>query len=141
MLEYNKIVKMEVSNTNKKPPAKAPTLRVIPMPADTNAEGDIFGGWLLSQMDLAGASEAYQYVGHRIVTVGVDSMSFHKPVYVGDEVSFFTDIKKVGRTSISVHIEAWARSRTESDYRMVTEGVYSFVALDHDRRPTEIIKK
>ena len=132
---------MKDNAIHKKPPEKTPTLRVIPMPADTNTEGDIFGGWLLSQMDLAGASEAYQYVGHRIVTVGVDSMNFHKPVFVGDEVSFFTKIKKVGRTSIAVHVEAWARARTESDYRMVTEGVYTFVALDHNRNPTEIIKK
>tara|TARA_B100001167_G_scaffold144044_1_gene92357 strand:+ start:30 stop:428 length:399 start_codon:yes stop_codon:yes gene_type:complete len=129
------------TDTNKKPPEKTPTLRVIPMPADTNAEGDIFGGWLLSQMDLAGASEAYQYVGHRIVTVGVDSMTFHKPVYVGDEVSFFTHVEKVGRTSIAVRVEAWARSRIEKDYRMVTEGVYTFVALDHNRQPTEIVRK
>jgi acyl-CoA thioesterase YciA len=111
------------------------------MPCDTNAEGDIFGGWLLAQMDLAGASEAYQYVGHRIVTVGVNSMTFHKAVYIGDEVSFYTDIQKIGRTSISVHVEAWARRRTESDYRMVTEGIFSFVALDKDRKPTEIKKK
>lgn len=128
-------------NINKKPPQKTPTLRVIPMPADTNAEGDIFGGWLLSQMDLAGASEAYQFVGHRIVTVGVDSMTFHKPVYVGDEVSFFTKVHKVGRTSISIHIEAWARARVELEYRMVTEGVYTFVALDYNRQPTEIVRK
>lgn len=132
---------MQDNDTNKKPSERMPTLRVIPMPADTNAEGDIFGGWLLAQMDLAGATEAYQYVGHRIVTVGVNGMTFHKPVYVGDEVSFFTDIQKVGRTSISVHVEAWARARTEGEHRMVTEGVYSYVALDSDRRPTEIIRK
>ena len=130
-----------IHSKHTQPPQKTPTLRVIPMPADTNAEGDIFGGWLLSQMDLAGASEAYQYVGHRIVTVGVDSMSFHKPVYVGDEVSFFTEIKNVGKTSISVHVQAWARGRVEKEYRSVTEGVYTFVALDHNRNPTEIIKK
>ena len=68
-------------------------------------------------------------------------MNFHKPVYVGDEVSFFTEIKKIGRTSISVHVQAWARRRTEDIYRMVTEGVYTFVALDHNRQPTEIIRK
>jgi acyl-CoA thioesterase YciA len=129
---------MEKSDSPRKIPNTTPTLRVIPMPADTNAEGDIFGGWLLSQMDLAGASEAYQYVGNRIVTVGVDSMNFHKPVYVGDEVSFFTDIRKVGRTSISIHVEAWARGRMKQDYRMVTEGVFTFVSIDHERRPLEI---
>ena len=120
------------------PPEQAPTLRVIPMPADTNAEGDIFGGWLLSQMDLAGATAAYAYVGNRIVTVGVNSMTFHKPVFVGDEVSFYTDIVKVGRTSISIHVEAWARARTEHDFRKVTEGVYTYVSIGKDRSPKVI---
>lgn len=132
---------MQDIDTNKKPPEQTPTLRVIPMPADTNAEGDIFGGWLLAQMDLAGASEAYQYVGHRIVTVGVDSMTFHKPVYVGEEVSFYTNVKRVGRTSISIHVEAWARGRISDEYRKVTQGVYTFVALDENRLPTEIKRK
>lgn len=122
-------------------PTKAPTLRVIPMPADTNAEGDVFGGWLLSQMDLSGATEAYRYVGHRIVTVGIQSMTFHKPVFVGDEVSFFTDITRVGRTSVTVNIQAWARARTEERSRMVTEGVYTYVAIDRSRNPVEIAKK
>ena len=123
------------------PPSDAPTLRVIPMPCDTNAEGDIFGGWLLAQMDLAGASKAYQVVGGRIVTVGVDSMNFHKPVFVGDEVSFYTKTKRIGRTSISVHVEAWARQRhTPEDHRRVTEGVFTYVALDENRKPTEIKK-
>jgi acyl-CoA thioesterase YciA len=132
---------MKTQESPRKLPTQTPTLRVIPMPADTNAEGDIFGGWLLSQMDLAGASEAYQYVGNRIVTVGVDSMNFHKPVFVGDEVSFFTDIRKVGKTSIAIHVEAWARGRMDDDYRMVTEGVFTFVSIGRDRQPREISKK
>jgi acyl-CoA thioesterase YciA len=129
---------MDDSHTHKKIPDKVPTLRVIPLPADTNAYGDIFGGWLLSQMDLAGASVATELAKCRVVTVGIDGMNFHKPVFVGDEVSFYSDIVKVGRTSIAVHIEAWARKRTESDYRKVTEGVYTFVAIDDDRKPLEI---
>ena len=132
---------MSDSSIQRHVPDKTPTLRVIPMPADTNAEGDIFGGWLLSQMDLAGASEAYQYVGNRIVTVGVDSMSFHKPVFVGEEVSFYTDIRKVGKTSISVHVEAWARGRMDHSYRMVTEGVFTFVSIGRDRQPKEISRQ
>jgi len=121
-------------------PDMAPTLRLVPLPADTNAYGDIFGGWLLSQMDLAGASAATKLVKGRVVTVGIDGMNFHKPVFVGDEVSFYTDITRTGRTSISVHIEAWARARDEDDdeSRMVTEGVYTFVAIDKNRKPMEI---
>jgi len=126
---------------NKQPPSQMPTLRLVPLPADTNAYGDIFGGWLMSQMDLAGASEATQYARGRVVTVGVDGMNFHKPVFVGDEVSFYTDIKHVGRTSIAVHVEAWARARDDNKTRMVTEGVYTFVAIDEDRKPKEMKRK
>jgi len=121
-------------------PKKAPTLRVVPLPADTNAYGDIFGGWLLSQMDLAGASEATSLAKCRVVTVGVDSMNFHQPVFVGDEVSFYTEIVKTGRSSVTVNIEAWARGRTEEveNSRKVTQGVFTFVAINEDRKPVEI---
>jgi acyl-CoA thioesterase YciA len=121
-------------------PTKAPTLRVVPLPADTNAYGDIFGGWLLSQMDLAGASEATSLAKNRVVTVGVDSMNFHQPVFVGDEVSFYTEVVRTGRTSISVHVQSWARGRVQAidDSRMVTEGVFTFVAVDEERKPVEV---
>ncbi len=122
-------------------PSKRPTLCIIPMPADTNAHGDVFGGWLLAQMDLSGATEATRYAKKRVVTVGVNKMNFHEPVFVGDEVSFFTEITRVGRTSITVHIEAWARARDSEETRKVTEGVYAFVAIDENRNPTEIEKK
>lgn len=131
---------MEKNDIHTKPPELSPTLRVIPMPSDTNAYGDIFGGWLLSQMDLAGASEATDYAGQRVVTVGVEGMNFHKPVFVGDEVSFYTTMQRVGRTSMNIHVEAWARARTNNDYRRVTEGVFTFVAIDKNRNPTEIKK-
>ncbi len=122
-------------------PDKHPTIRVVPMPGDTNAYGDIFGGWLLAQMDLAGASEATDYAKSRVVTVGIEGMNFHKPVFIGDEVSFYTDIVKVGRSSISVHIDAFARARTEKAVRKVTEGVFTFVAIDENRKPKEIESK
>jgi acyl-CoA thioesterase YciA len=132
------MVKMKNDKQTISPPEKSPTIRVVPLPADTNAYGDIFGGWLLSQMDLAGASAATEIARRRVVTVGVEGMNFHKPVFVGDEVSFYTDIKRKGRTSISVHIEAWARARTEDDSRMVTEGVFTFVSIDENRKPLEL---
>lgn len=127
-------------NNSAQPPQKAPTLRVVPLPGDTNAYGDIFGGWLLSQMDLAGASEATTLAKCRVVTVSVDSMSFHQPVFVGDEVSFYTEIVRTGRTSVAVHVESWARARAKKveDSRKVTEGVFTFVAIDEDRKPVEI---
>jgi acyl-CoA thioesterase YciA len=132
---------MKRDDIHNNPPEKAPTLRLVPLPADTNAYGDIFGGWLMSQMDLAGASEATEYVGGRVVTVGVDGMSFHEPVYVGDEVSFYTEIKRVGRTSISIDVQSWARARAEKTSRKVTEGIYTFVAIDENRNPREIVQK
>ncbi len=108
------------------------TLRTIPMPSDTNANGDIFGGWLLSQMDLAGAVVAVQRAKNKVATVGVNAMSFHKPVYVGDVVSFYCEIERVGRTSITVKIESWARRRLSEEDVKVTEGVYTYVAIDEN---------
>ncbi|KJV09693.1 hypothetical protein VZ95_09890 [Elstera litoralis] len=104
------------------------------MPADTNPSGDIFGGWLLSQMDIAGATVAVERSAGRVVTIAVEGMSFLKPVHVGDLVSFYAVIEKTGRTSIRVRIDAWAkRGRTGSEER-VTEGVFTYVAIDEDRR-------
>lgn len=120
---------------------KIPTLKVIPMLCDSNPSGDIFGGWILSQMDLAGASRAYQYVGGRIVTVGVEAISFHKPVFLGDEVSFYTRISKLGRTSITIGIESWALRHAHGknyEYIKVTEGLYTYVHIDHERKPAVI---
>ncbi|MFY7778277.1 MAG: acyl-CoA thioesterase [Elstera sp.] len=115
-------------------PAGAPAIRVLAMPADTNPSGDIFGGWLLSQMDIAGATVAVERSAGRVVTIAVEGMSFLKPVHVGDLVSFYAVIEKTGRTSIRVRIDAWAkRGRTGSEER-VTEGVFTYVAIDEDRR-------
>lgn len=111
--------------------------RVIAMPADTNPEGDIFGGWLLAHMDLAGATPAFELAQGRCVTVALDAMVFHQPVSVGDEVSLHATVIKSGRTSIRVHVEAWKRSRNEADAEAVrvTEGVFTYVAIGDDRKP------
>lgn len=111
--------------------------RVIAMPADTNPEGDIFGGWLLAQMDLAGATPAFELAQGRCVTVALDAMVFHQPVSVGDEVSMYATVVKTGRTSIRVHVEAWKRSRNEAhgEAVRVTEGVFTYVAIGDDRKP------
>lgn len=119
-------------------PSGAPAIRVLAMPADTNPAGDIFGGWLLSQMDIAGATVAVERSGGRVVTIAVEGMSFLKPVHVGDLVSFYAAIEKVGRTSIRVRIDAWAkRGRTGTEER-VTEGVYTYVAIDESRKSRPI---
>ena len=109
--------------------------RVIAMPADTNPEGDIFGGWLLAQMDLAGASPAFDLAHGRCATVAVDAMVFHQPVQVGDEVSLYANVLRVGRTSVRVHVEAWKRPRAEHVISRVTEGVFTYVAIGPDRKP------
>jgi len=121
-------------------PEGQPVGRVIAMPADTNPEGDIFGGWLLAQMDLAGATPAFEPAGGRCATVALDGMVFHQPVSVGDEVSTYAKIIRVGRTSIRVHVEAWKRARGQAEALSVrvTEGVFTYVAIDQDRKPREV---
>lgn len=109
--------------------------RVIAMPADTNPEGDIFGGWLLAQMDLAGSTPAFDIAHGRCATIAVDGMVFHQPVSVGDEVSLYATVLKTGRTSIRVRVEAWKRPRTLRAVTLVTEGVFTYVAIDQDRKP------
>lgn len=111
--------------------------RVIAMPADTNPEGDIFGGWLLAHMDLAGATPAFELAQGRCVTVALDAMVFHQPVSVGDEVSIYATVVKSGRTSIRVHVETWKRSRNvaHAEAMRVTEGVFTYVAIGDDRKP------
>jgi len=109
--------------------------RVIAMPADTNPEGDIFGGWLLAHMDVAGATPAFDLAQGRCATVAVDAMVFHQPVSVGDEVSIHARVVHRGRTSIRVHVEAWKRPRTGSEIVRVTEGVFTYVAIGADRKP------
>ena len=100
------------------------------MPRDANPGGDIFGGWILSQMDVAGAVVAGVRAAGRVATVGIEAMSFHMPVRVGDVVSCYAAVTKLGATSITVHVEVWARRRTEDVSVKVTEGVFTYVALD-----------
>jgi acyl-CoA thioesterase YciA len=115
-----------------------PALRTIAMPADTNPNGDIFGGWLLSQMDLAGGSVASQRARGRVVTVALTGMTFHLPVHVGDEVSCYGVIEKVGRTSITIRVETWVRRRDGGETVKVTEGTFTYVAIDKTGRPRPV---
>ena len=112
-----------------------PALRTIAMPADTNPNGDIFGGWLLAQMDLAGSTVAVRRAKGRVVTVSVTSMTFKRPVFIGDEVTCYAKILKSGRTSITVRIETWVRRGRGGDPVAVTEGVFTFVSVDENRQP------
>ncbi|PIE41043.1 MAG: acyl-CoA thioesterase [Gammaproteobacteria bacterium] len=109
-------------------------LQTIAMPADSNANGDIFGGWLVSQMDLAGAVAANRLAKGRVATVAIDSMVFLRPVAVGSCVSCYTDIKEVGRSSMTINVEVWAQHPTDSERQKVTEGKFTFVAIDQNGR-------
>lgn len=112
-----------------------PALRTIAMPADANPNGDIFGGWLMAQMDLAGSVVATRRAHGRVVTVAVDAMTFLRPVLIGDELACFAHIEKAGRTSLSVKITAWARRRQSGEAVRVTEAIFTYVAIGEDRRP------
>lgn len=115
-------------------------IRTTPQPADLNVNGNIFGGWVLSQMDLAGAAVARERAKGPVATVAVNGMKFHRPIEVGDMVSIYADIEKVGRTSVSVAIEVFAErgvSGNEHEYK-VTEGCYVFVLVDENGRPKAI---
>jgi acyl-CoA thioesterase YciA len=113
-------------------------LRTIAMPADANPSGDIFGGWLLSQMDMAGGSAAVQRAGGRVVTVAMDAIVFHLPVEVGDELSCYATVRRVGRTSITVDVAAWKRHPAATERIKVTEGVFTYVKIDENRRPIPV---
>ncbi len=116
-------------------PDRDPAIRVTAMPADTNAYGDIFGGWLMSVMDMAAGLIAARHSHGRAVTVAMDGMQFHFPVSVGDEVSVYGAVAKTGRTSMSIEVESWRRHRTEEDAVKVTEATFTFVAIDDSGRP------
>ncbi len=114
------------------------TTRTVAMPSDINPAGDIFGGWVLSQMDLAAGICAAKRAQRRVVTVALDSMSFIRPVKVGDILGVYTKIDAVGRTSIMIHVEAWVRRDRTGTREKVTEGKFKFVALDENGKSTPL---
>lgn len=119
-------------------PDQAPTIRVTAMPGDANPYGDIFGGWLMGQMDLAAGSAASRHAGGRAVTIAVEGMKFHAPVLVGDEVSVYATLVAVGRTSMTIEVEAWRRARHVEDAYKVTQARFVFVATDENRQPRAV---
>ena len=129
---------MPASDTRDRLPQTEPTLRAIAMPADANPHGDIFGGWLLSQMDLAGGTAATRRAKGRTVTVAVTAMTFHRPVFIGDEVTCYAQINKVGNTSITVKVESWVRRGIGGEQIEVTEGIFTYGAVGSDRRPCPV---
>ena len=117
------------------------SLRTLAMPADANPSGDIFGGWVLSQMDIAAGMMATQRSHGRVATVAIDAMTFKLPVYVGDILCVYTEIERIGRTSMAIHVEAWALRDRIGERVKVTEGLFTFVAIDAERKPRPVPKK
>jgi acyl-CoA thioesterase YciA len=131
----------KVESSTRRLPGGDRTIAVVAMPADTNPSGDIFGGWILSQMDIAGGVAASRLAEGRTATIGVKEMEFHKPVRVGDLVSCYTQIQKIGTSSITVKIEAWTTNYYHpGDPTKVTEGVFTYVAIDENRKPRAVNK-
>jgi acyl-CoA thioesterase YciA len=120
-------------------PPGMPQLRVMPMPADANVHGDVFGGWIMSQVDIAGAIPAARRANGRVATIAVNSFLFKQPVFVGDLLSFYAEVVKVGNTSITVSVEVYAeRNRLQASTVKVTEATLTYVATGEDRRPRQI---
>jgi len=125
-------------NQIQKLPDRQPTMRLLARPNDTNAAGDIFGGWIMSQVDIAGSIEARRRAKNRVVTVAVNSFHFKKPVYVGDVISYYTEVEKIGKTSITVFVEVFAeRNDTESEINVikVTEATLTYVSVNQVGKP------
>lgn len=120
------------------PPDEAPVIRAIAMPADTNPEGDVFGGWLMSWMDLAASTVAFGLARGRCATVAADRIAFLAPVLVGDEVSLFARPEHIGRTSVKVAVEGWRRRRDGQESQRIVTGLFTYVALDDQARPRPI---
>jgi acyl-CoA thioesterase YciA len=123
---------------DEEPPTQSPAVRVIAMPSDTNPDGDIFGGWLMSLMDSAAGSVAARHSKGRAVTIAVEGMEFLRPVVVGDEVSVFATLQSVGRTSMKIAVEAWRRTRHDDRSYRVTQASFTFVAVGEDRQPRTV---
>ena len=121
------------------PRDREPTLRVVPMPADANSTGDIFGGWIMSQVDIAGALPAIRLAKGRVATIAVNSFMFKQPVLIGDLVSFYAKVVRVGRTSITVDVEVWAQRGIPEEVTVkVTEATLTYVAVDKERKPRPV---
>lgn len=120
-------------------PTRHATLRVVPMPADCNITGDVFGGWVMAQVDIAGSIPAVARAKGRVVTVAVNSFLFKKPLFMGDVVSFYADIVKVGRTSLTINVEVYSqRNPIKPTCVKVTEATLTYVAIGDDRKPREL---
>ena len=116
------------------------SLRTLAMPRDANPNGDIFGGWVLSQMDIAAGMTASQRARGRVATVAIDAMTFKLPVYVGDILCVYTDIERIGTSSMAIHVEAWVLRDRMGERLKVTEGKFTFVAIDDERKPRPVGK-
>lgn len=123
-----------------KEPEGTLTIRTLAMPADTNPSGDIFGGWVLSQMDIAGSIAAVENANGRVATVAVEAMTFISPVKVGDVLCIYTSVSRIGNTSIAIKVESWARRNRLEERVKVTEGTFIFVALDENGKKRKIEK-
>ncbi|QJQ07009.1 acyl-CoA thioesterase [Undibacterium piscinae] len=129
---------MSELNKNTLPPGM-PQLRVMPMPADANVHGDVFGGWIMAQVDIAGAIPAARRANGRVATIAVNSFLFKQPVFVGDLLSFYAEVTRVGNTSLTVTVEVYAeRNRLQADTVKVTEATLTYVATGEDRKPRQI---
>lgn len=121
------------------PEGRTPVLKMVPMPADANIHGDVFGGWIMAQVDIAGAMPAVKRANGRVATVAVNAFQFKEPVFVGDLLSFYGEVVRVGRTSITVFVEVYAeRNRLDDEIVKVTEATLTYVATGEDRRPREV---
>ncbi|GMQ91929.1 MAG: acyl-CoA thioesterase [Gammaproteobacteria bacterium] len=128
---------------DKLPADRQPTLRLVPHPGDTNTAGDIFGGWIMSQVDIAGAVEAVRRARGRVVTVAVNAFEFHKPVFVGDLVSFYAEVVRVGNTSLTVDVvvyseRGWRNEPIFGECIKVTEATLTYVTIDENRKPVQV---
>ena len=128
-----------VNSSDEQAPRGELTVRLIAMPKDTNSNGDIFGGWVISQMDQAGGIRAAEKAQGRVVTVAIDAMTFIRPVRVGDVLSVYTAVDHIGRTSLKLHIEAWAQRFRTHRREKVTDATFTFVAIDADGRPRPVV--
>jgi acyl-CoA thioesterase YciA len=130
---------MNDQNDNQLPPGVMPQLRVMPMPADANVHGDVFGGWIMAQVDIAGSMPATRRANGRVVTIAVNSFVFKQPVFVGDLLSFYAEIVKIGNTSVTVNVEVYAeRNRLQVEVVKVTEATLTYVATDAQRKPRQL---